>query len=84
MTLFHKPYPIYAAAGEGCMLRDVDGNSRIDFINNFTSLIHGHAHKDVVDAVMSQLPSGTAYASPTQGEIELARSSSGACPLSRA
>ena len=72
MTLFHRPYPIYAAAGEGCMLRDVDGNSRIDFINNFTSLIHGHAHKDVVAAVMSQLPSGTAYASPTQGEIELA------------
>jgi glutamate-1-semialdehyde 2,1-aminomutase len=72
MTLFHRPYPIYAAAGEGCMLRDVDGNSRIDFINNFTSLIHGHAHKDVVAAVMSQLPSGTAYASPTKSEIELA------------
>ena len=54
------------------MLRDVDGNSRTDFINNFTSLIHGHAHKDVLAAVMSQLPSGTAYASPTQGEIELA------------
>lgn len=72
MTLFHRPYPIYAAAGEGCMLRDVDGNSRIDFINNFTSLIHGHAHKDVVAAVMAQLPSGTAYASPTHGEIELA------------
>ena len=72
MTLFHRPYPIYAASGEGCMLRDVDGNSRIDFINNFTSLIHGHAHKDVFAAVTSQLPSGTAYASPTQGEIELA------------
>jgi glutamate-1-semialdehyde 2,1-aminomutase len=73
MTLFHKPYPVYAAAGEGCMLRDVDGNSRIDFINNYTSLIHGHAHKDVVAAVMSQLPSGTAYASPAQCEIELAQ-----------
>jgi glutamate-1-semialdehyde 2,1-aminomutase len=72
MTLFHKPYPIYAAAGAGCMLRDVDGNSRIDYINNFTSLIHGHAHKDVVSAVMDQLPRGTAYASPTEVEIELA------------
>jgi len=73
MTLWHKPYPAYAAAGEGCMLRDVDGNSRIDFINNFTSLIHGHAHKDAVSAVMEQLPSGTAYASPTECEIELAQ-----------
>ncbi|OGA13900.1 MAG: hypothetical protein A3H32_16085 [Betaproteobacteria bacterium RIFCSPLOWO2_02_FULL_63_19] len=72
MTLFHKPYPIYAASGEGCVLRDVDGNSRIDFINNFTSLIHGHANPNVVAAVMDQLPRGTAYASPTQSEVLLA------------
>lgn len=72
MTLFHKPYPIYADSGEGCMLHDVDGNSRIDYINNFTSLIHGHAHKRVIAAVMEQLPRGTAYASPTEIEIALA------------
>lgn len=72
MTLFHKPYPVYAASGDGCMLRDVDGNARIDCINNYTSLIHGHAHKEVVAAVMRQLPRGTAYASPTEIEIALA------------
>lgn len=72
MTLFHKPYPIYAAAGEGCMLRDVDGNVRIDYINNFTSLIHGHANPKVMAAVMDQLPRGTAYAAPTETEVLLA------------
>ncbi len=72
MTLFHKPYPIYAASGEGCMLRDIDGNARIDYINNFTSLIHGHANPQVMAAVMDQLPHGTAYASPTEFEVLLA------------
>src|ERR1700710_3038634 len=43
-TVFMKPYPIYAARGEGCRVWDVDGSEFIDCINNFTSLIHGHAH----------------------------------------
>jgi glutamate-1-semialdehyde 2,1-aminomutase len=72
MTLFHRPYPIYAASGKGCVLRDVDGNERIDYINNFTSLIHGHANPKVVAAVIEQLPRGTAYASPTEAEVLLA------------
>lgn len=71
MTLFHKPYPVYAASGKGCMLHDADGNARIDCINNFTSLIHGHAHPGVIAAVSAQLPLGTAYASPTEIEITL-------------
>lgn len=73
MTLYHKPYPIYAESGEGCMLRDVDGRVRIDYINNFTSLIHGHANPKVVAAVADQMPRGTAYASPTEYEILLAK-----------
>jgi len=71
MTIYHKPYPVYAASGNGCMLTDVDGNVRIDCLNNFTSLIHGHAHPAVVAAVTRQLPHGTAYAAPTEIEITL-------------
>lgn len=72
MTLYHRPYPVYAASGEGCMLRDVDGNARVDYLNNFTSLIHGHANPRVMAAVIDQLPHGTAYAAPTEYEILLA------------
>ena len=43
-TVFMRPYPIYAARGEGCRVWDLDGNVYIDCINNFTSQIHGHAH----------------------------------------
>lgn len=49
-TVFMKPYPLYAARGEGCRVYDVDGVARIDCINNFTSLIHGHAHPVLVEA----------------------------------
>src|SRR5215212_2322006 len=54
-TVFMKPYPIYAARGEGCRVFDLDGNAFIDCINNFTSQIHGHAHPALVEAATTQL-----------------------------
>ncbi len=38
------PYPIYARSGSGCRITDVEGEERVDFLNNYTSLILGHAH----------------------------------------
>ncbi len=71
-TVFMKPFPIYAARGEGCRVWDVDGNEYIDCINNFTSLIHGHAHPLLVEAAARQLSLGSAFGLPTESEIELA------------
>src|SRR3954466_7959829 len=71
-TVFMQPYPIYAARGEGCRVWDVDGNEYIDCINNFTSLIHGHAHPALVEAAKRQLALGTAFGLPTESEIDLA------------
>src|SRR5207253_3667192 len=69
-TVFMKPYPIYAAHGAGCRVWDVDGNEYIDCINNFTSLIHGHAHPALVEAGKRQLALGTAFGLPTESEID--------------
>jgi glutamate-1-semialdehyde 2,1-aminomutase len=33
-----NPYPVYVAGGRGCRVTDVEGQERIDFLNNFTSL----------------------------------------------
>ena len=71
-TVFMKPYPIYAARGEGCRVFDVDGNAFIDCINNFTSQIHGHAHPALIAAATRQLALGSAFGLPTESEIELA------------
>jgi len=71
-TVFMKPYSIYAARGEGCRVWDVDGNAYIDCINNFTSLVHGHAHPALIAAATQQLALGSAFGLPTESEIDLA------------
>lgn len=68
----YGPYPLSMAEAHGCRLTDVDGNHFIDFMNNFTSLIHGHAHPDVVTAVQEQIALGSAYAAPSESQINLA------------
>ena len=71
-TVFMKPYPIYAARGEGCRVWDIDGNEYIDCINNFTALIHGHAHPVLIEAATRQLALGSAFGLPTESEVDLA------------
>ncbi len=72
-TLLRSPYPYYVDKGVGCRVIDVDGIERIDFANNMASLIHGHAHPMVVEALIAQLQRGTAFTLATEAEIDLAR-----------
>jgi glutamate-1-semialdehyde 2,1-aminomutase len=60
------------ARGEGLHTWDLDGNEYRDFLGNYTSLILGHAHPEVVGAVTAQVRRGSAFAAPTEIEIELA------------
>jgi glutamate-1-semialdehyde 2,1-aminomutase len=71
-TVFMAPRPIYAAEGEGCWLVDADGDRRLDLLNNYTSLIHGHAHPAVTEAASRRLARGASFPLPTAEEIELA------------
>jgi len=60
------PYPPYMVEGRGCCLCDCDGNEYIDFLNNYTSLIHGHAHPRIVEAARTQLEKGTVLGAPAE------------------
>jgi glutamate-1-semialdehyde 2,1-aminomutase len=71
-TILRKPHPLYAVRGEGSRVIDVEGVERIDFANNMASLIHGHAHPAIVEAVAAQLARGTAFTLGTEAEIEYA------------
>ena len=66
------PYPTYIARGEGARLTDVDGNELLDFLNNYTSLIHGNAFAPVVDAARKQIELGSAFGAPNEFQVELA------------
>ncbi|WP_417518321.1 aspartate aminotransferase family protein [Minwuia sp.] len=71
-TIRLSPHAVYVKDGKGARVTDVDGNELLDFNNNFTSLIHGHAHPGVVAAIQEQAPKGTAFGFATEAEIELA------------
>ncbi len=69
----YDPFPVGIERGEGCRLWDVDGNEYIDLINNYTALVHGHAHPRIVEAMLRTAERGLAGAVPApialQGEL---------------
>ncbi|MDE0025588.1 MAG: aspartate aminotransferase family protein [Spirochaetaceae bacterium] len=70
--VFVEPFPLYVERAAGAELVDVDGNRRIDFVNNASALILGHAHPAVVRAIGARAARGTAYFAPCPLEVELA------------
>lgn len=68
-TIIRKPHPYYADHAEGCYITDIEGDKRIDFANNMASLIHGHSHPAIVEAVTKQMHKGTAFTIGTEAEV---------------
>ena len=71
-TTFFDPYPFYIERAQGAHVWDADGNDRIDFNGNYTSLILGHAPETVIKAVQQVAERGLSFPGPTEGEIALA------------
>ena len=71
-TLF-APYPTYMDRGAGNYLYDVDSNRLLDFTNNATSIIHGHAHPALVRAIQRQAARGTGWNAPHASQSRLAQ-----------
>jgi len=71
-TTFFDPYPFYFQRGQGAHVWDADGIERVDFNNNYTSLVLGHATPDVIKAVQAVAESGLSFPGPTEHEIRLA------------
>jgi glutamate-1-semialdehyde 2,1-aminomutase len=67
-----QPHPLYVEEAIGSRLVDVDGNRYLDLLGNYTSMIHGHAHPEIVAAVSSQVARGTGHAAGSEVTIELA------------
>ncbi len=69
---FHLPYPLFIARGKGCRLWDADDNEYLDFLNNFTSLLHGHVHPAVHQAMVTQASQGTVHGTANELQVQLA------------
>jgi glutamate-1-semialdehyde 2,1-aminomutase len=71
-TVYFDPYPIFLDHGSGHFVCDVDDNHYLDFMINATSLIMGHSHPLIVQALKEQLARGTSFSGPTESQIRLA------------
>ena len=71
-TIYRDPHPYYVAKAKGSYVTDIEGVERIDFANNMASLIHGHSHPAIVEAVVDQLQKGTAFTMGTEAEVKFA------------
>ncbi len=69
---FWPPHPLTLEGGQGTDVDDIDGNKYIDIINNYSSLIHGHAYPPVVEAVGKQLRRSTAWSADNVSQAALA------------
>lgn len=64
--------PVFIESGEGPRLRDVDGNTYIDYIGSWGPLIAGHRLPAVTNALSRILQEvGTAFGAPTAQEVHL-------------
>lgn len=68
-----KPYPFFTKSAGGCKITDSDGKTYIDYCLAYGPLILGHANPKMVREVSNQLTIGTAYGTPTENEIILAK-----------
>lgn len=79
-TLQVEPYPVALASGSGATVTDVDGNTYIDLVNNYTALVHGNAHPAITEAVAERFERGASLASPHATQIRLAELIAGRLP----
>ena len=71
-ALYWRPFPICMRRGEGSSIWDVDGNKRVDFNYNNTTLILGHNHPKVIQAAKDQMNKGLVLGAATETEPRLA------------
>lgn len=76
-ALYWRPFPICMRSGKGSEIWDIDGNKRIDFNYNNTTLILGHNHPQVIQAAKDQMNKGLVLGAPTEAEPKLAEEITG-------
>ena len=64
--------PRFVARAEGARVWDADGAAYVDYLGSWGTMIVGHAHPAVVEAVSRAARNGTSYGAPCAGEVELA------------
>ncbi|HXG07692.1 MAG TPA: glutamate-1-semialdehyde 2,1-aminomutase [Nitrososphaera sp.] len=69
---FYDPYPFFANSARGSKITTADHKTYIDYCMGYGAMVLGHSYPSVIEAVRSQLDSGTLFCVPTEKEVRLA------------
>lgn len=72
LVTYHKPYHPYVQSASDCRLVTEDDAELIDFFNNYTQSVLGHAPPTVVEAVTDRFGRGNGLGAPTEDAVMLA------------
>ena len=64
--------PLFIQQAAGPYLFDIDGQRYIDYIGSWGPMILGHAHPEVIEAIVRAAERGTSFGAPTEAESDLA------------
>ena len=67
---YADPFPLGIARGKGARKWDVDGNEYVDYGMGSASLLLGHAHPAVVEALVQAAPGGSQFSQLNEAEVE--------------
>lgn len=72
-VLFHGPFPLRIAKGEGAYVTDVDGHRYLNLLGEYTAGLFGHTHPVIRKAIDRALDGGVNLGAHNTFEAELAR-----------
>src|SRR4051794_3139658 len=65
--------PRFFTKAQGAYLFDADGKEYIDYVGSWGPMILGHAHHEVIKAVVEKAAAGLSFGAPTEIELEMAK-----------
>lgn len=65
--------PLFIQSGKAHCIKDIEGNSYIDFVQSWGPLLFGHCDKDINKAISKALEKGSSFGAPTLAETKLAK-----------
>jgi glutamate-1-semialdehyde 2,1-aminomutase len=64
--------PVFFSRGKGAYLTGADGKVYTDYVGSWGPMILGHAHPEVLEAIIRAALDGTSFGAPTLREVQLA------------
>jgi glutamate-1-semialdehyde 2,1-aminomutase len=64
--------PLFIERGRGAQVEDADGHKYVDYVMSWGPLLHGHAPRGLIKALVVAAARGTSFGAPTELETRLA------------